>query len=129
MAFTLPDFNLSANLWTRGVNVLNPPRVVTPCFLTIGRRVVSGTDSQTFSGATSGVGIDMLYRNMGCPARTDIRGSWFPGGGDTVEVPAGSSMFYTAQDVADVARGHPNEYRFAWLIFTSILPPFPVPMP
>jgi hypothetical protein len=129
MPFTLPNFNLTANIWRNGINVLNPPAVITPCYLSLGRRVLSGPDSTTFSNPTGGVGIDMLYRNMGVPALTDVRPAWTTGGPDTVEVPAGSGVYYKAQDVADMAKGHANEYRFCWLVWNQFLPAAPLPLP
>lgn len=129
MAFTLPDFNLMANVWNRGVNVLNPPRLTTPCYLSLGRRVVTGPDSTTVDNNIGGVGINLLYRTMGCPAGTDLRGSFFGTGADTVEVPAGSGVFYMCQDVGDMGKGHPNEYRMAWLCWSVTLPQPPIPLP
>jgi len=62
------------------------------------------------------------------PAGTDIRCKWQAGTGlpDQVEVPQGSGVFYLVSDVADVAKGFPNEYRSALI---SVWRPTPVPLP
>lgn len=117
MPFTLPTFNLTANLFTFGGPYV-VPRATTLCNLSPGRRVM----------------LDdwRLSMFLLCPALTDIRWSVLTSDGDYVEVPAGSGRWYFVRSLDDVAKGFANEYRVA-----SLQPSanqhtgggWPVPMP
>lgn len=132
MAFVLPTFNVSANVYDGngpGIFVPGTQRLVVLCNFSLGRLVITGPDAQPSNLPGTGSGIDSVYRIMRVPALTDIRSAWslatFP---DEVEVPAGSGCFYIVEDVADQAKGFPNEHRLAWVIVDRRNPiPFPMP--
>jgi hypothetical protein len=137
MAFSLPTFNLSVNVW-HGLAAGSTPPFGPPSIsgllvnFSLGRRVLSGTDSRSVGiGPGTGVGIDVLFRIMMAPAGTDLRSVWQDPAqscGDYVEAPAGSGAFYIVQDVADMAKGFPNEHRLAWVTPAGwILLPSPLP--
>lgn len=123
MPFTLPSFNLAYNCWHTGVVNPVPPPVGGPAFtalcnFSLGRRIATGTDSFSPTNVLSGDGIDVMLRIMMVPAGVDLRGP-YQGESDLVEVPAGSGAFYALLDVADMAKGFPNEHRVAWAIPTN----------
>jgi hypothetical protein len=106
MAFTVPDFNLTCDLYS-GPYVGRVLRIGSlPCNLAMGRRV-----QQLFveySNSTAGPAAPSLL----VPAGTDARD---PSTGqvdlDIVEVPAGSGRWYGIMCVDDVGKGFGNEYR------------------
>jgi hypothetical protein len=106
MAFTVPVFNLTANIWTFGTHPA-PPRVVTVCNLAMRRQVAAVYQGQSFPTDVAA----SMYLLM--PPRTDVRGGYSSTGQDLVEVPAGTGRFYAVLWVDDVGRGFPNEYRLA----------------
>lgn len=139
MAFTLPTFNLAINVWHSGlVDPVTVPPVGPPSIAgllvnwSLGRRVLTGTDTYEAAGARAGTGIDLLIRVLLAPAGTDLRSS-YQGDTDVLEVPAGSGAYYHTLDVADMAKGFANEHRLAWCIpFRPDIPPFyslPIPLP
>jgi hypothetical protein len=109
MAFRIPTFNLTCNIWTDWTNqpiypIVAAPRLsLVPCQL---------REMRTAFLATTGQGMYML---LVLPKGTDLRGgNRFTGvfvSGDAVEVPSGSGRFYECDAVDDVAKGFPNEYR------------------
>lgn len=124
MAFTLPTFNLTANIWRHGNPTSNPPDVVTVANLAYGERT-SVPYAVTTTSTTVYGGMWLL-----CPKGTDIRDDKAPAGSDTVEVPAGTGRFYDVVWVDDAGAGFDNEHRFALIISTSPWPvPFPSPTP
>lgn len=133
MAFTLPTFNVSYNLW-RAANYppVGPPDASGLCNFSLGKRIVTGTDgfAVTRADPAQGTGIDVFLRIMMVPAGVDIRGRWQGGvnSQDEVEIPAGSGAFYVVADVADMAKGFPNEHRVAWVFPDSGIP-LPSPLP
>jgi hypothetical protein len=120
MAYSLPTFNLTCNIWRNGNPTTNPPDVVSPCNLAIGRRV--GVLLAYTSTLTTEPGGAWLL----LPPATDIRDAKAPAGADTVEVGAGSGRFYSVVWVEDIGGGFPNEHRFAEVVG---LGPWPVPFP
>lgn len=124
MAFTLPVFNLSVNIWRFGNPTSNPPDVRTVGNLAYGERT-SVPYAVTTSNTTVYGGMWLLT-----PPGTDIRDDKAPAGADTVEVPAGTGRFYEVVWVDDAGSGFPNEHRFALIISTAPWPvPFPSPTP
>lgn len=116
MAFTLPTFNLSVNIWRGPVTVFPPPggpALTVLCNLTPGRRVI-------LEAGTTGIPTFILL-----PALTDIR-SARSGVADAVEVPAGTGRYYTVLWVDDVAKGFENEHRIAALTQSGV---WPTPIP
>jgi hypothetical protein len=140
MAFRIPTFNLTCNVWRTGNVVANPPDTNFPCNLSPGRRVLSAALGNTSTGASS----PSLLMEILLPARSDVRPAYIvfasPTQGDVVEVPAGTGRYYCVQCVDDVARGFPNEYRIAilqpmdWIgrsMYTNpnACPDWPLPIP
>jgi len=130
MAFTLPTFNLSANLWRIGGSggAYAAPDLTVACNLSFGRRVEQRRTQQAV------LTTNVLSRGLLLPKLTDIRATWNAHAPDLVEVPAGSGRFYGVEDVEDVAKGFTNEYRFACLEYlivgaTIFGMPAPVPLP
>jgi hypothetical protein len=131
MSFNVPTFNLSCNLFD-GATPLTVPRLTVVCNLALGRRIGWYID-----GAPSGSFSQGLTPALLLPALTDVRSGATGGPEDMVEVPAGSSRFYTVTCVDDVGKGFPNEYRIAsisqiWSIGPWValgVPNWPVPIP
>lgn len=121
MAYTLPTFNLTCNIYTTTGTWPATPRLSSLCNLALGRRVES-------HGFVSG----SLNMALLLPAGTDIRAGPVPNppGNDTVEVPAGSGRTYAVLAVDDIGKGFPNEHRVAILTAVSIATHFwPTPIP
>lgn len=122
MAYVLPQFPLTVNIWRNGNATSNPPDVVTTCNLSPGRRtMVAGL--QAVAGLAAG---PVLFMEILLPNLADIRGWNDAGGKDTVEVPAGTGRFYECWFVDDIAKGFANVHRFAILVQ---LTPWPSPVP
>jgi len=103
MAFSLPTFNLTCEIWT-GSPLGLAPRLTSPCNLSAGRRVV-GTLQDT-------------WQWLLLPAGTDIRDNFSTSLNDFVVVPAGVGGYWVVNAVYDVARGFANGYRAAALVRT-----------
>lgn len=132
MAFTVPTFNLSADIYT-GPWATKALRLTEDCNLSPGKRV------QQFH-VTDDVNINSyaVQPLLLVPAGTDIRDASCSHVADFVEVPAGSGRWYSVMGVDDVAKGFPNEYRLASLgkIFAGVSGPgsypglfWPTPIP
>jgi hypothetical protein len=132
MAFVLPTFNLTANLYTgaastwpvTAVPFASPARLsgikccivfpVTPIGYSI-----SGLTAQPFFVCASMI----LF-----PALTDVRGLTSPGvTADGIECPAGSHRWYGVVGIEDRGKGHPNEHRVA--VCFPLLGQWPAPAP
>jgi hypothetical protein len=134
MPYTLPTFNVSVNIWDAALDpTTDPPDQTVLANVSLGRRVMVYADANCWFNPENGVALNMFLRIMLLPAGTNIKGRWwnFVAGNnqaDWVEVPAGTGAFYRVLDVADMAKGFPNEHRVA-----SFLPywdkPLPVPLP
>lgn len=121
MGFTVPNFNITCNVW-HGPNVPPaPPDATEDCNLAYGRRVNLGPISEDFD---SGVVMTLLL-----PPGTDVRSVPQSSYGDTFEVPAGTGRFYTTIGVDDIGKGFPNEHRAAILIPTPAFGLWPTPYP
>lgn len=125
--FTLPQFNLSINIWHYATwfgqfpGTIPAPDVVTTCNLALGKRI-------------SPPGAFFMWALL--PALTDIRDglkSPATGNGDIVEVPAGSGRYYFVESVDDAGKGFANEHRVAAIMHSNLaftfLPDWPVPYP
>jgi hypothetical protein len=115
MAYRLPTFNLTCNIWTGNGPILYPTipaghhRLAVSCQLTYGRRVTSTTPGPPEVGPNA----TEMQMCLQVPKLTDIRGPQDVGGPDIVEVPAGSSRWYTVLGVDDIGKGFANEHRTA----------------
>lgn len=127
MAFSIPNFNLIANVWrNNGIGkTWAAPDLVSACNLSPGRRVNLNL---------AGVGIIVVELLM--PKLVDVRAQWNGLQADVVEVPAGSRRAYFVVNVDDVGKGFANEYRLVWLGYQpngnpNLLPitAAPVPLP
>lgn len=113
MAFTLPDFNLTCDIYTAGSpNQFNDKvfRLSSPCNLAFGRRVMVFPGEWAQDNGTGTPSAQLLL-----PALTDIRdwpGSPSPGP-DIVECPAGTGRWYIVLGVDDLGKGFVNEHRYA----------------
>lgn len=116
MAWRLPTFNLTVNIWRNsGVPPSGPPDEVTVGNLTPGKRGVD--DAHT---AAPGVMYLLL------PAGTDVRSFFTVGQSSAVEVPAGTGRYYKVEAVDDVAKGFSNEHRFCIITQAGT---WPIPIP
>ena len=120
MAYVLPTFNLTCNIFRNGGWYPSAVALSPICNLAYSRRVQIG---QT---PTVNAGISLLL-----PPGTDIRSTINAVTADNVEVPAGSLRAYTVEHVEDVGKGFPNEHRVA-ILFQNTIPggtKWPAPMP
>jgi hypothetical protein len=127
MAFILPTFNLTVNIWRRTNPVGNPPDVVVLGNLTHGKRV----SQINYILGNPVIACFEMYLLL--PKLTDIRGQ-FNGTftGDVVECPGGTLRYYDAVFVDDVAKGFPNEHRLAVITQhhgSGLVPNWPLPIP
>jgi hypothetical protein len=134
MAFILPAFNLTCNLYT-GPWLTKVLRASPPCNLAWGRRVNPNQIlGSTFPGFDFQQAMSLLL-----PAGTDVRDASQsdPIVYDIVEVPAASGRFYGVFVVDDIGKGFSNEHRCAVIlkIYQSMDPVvfagliWPTPMP
>lgn len=130
MAYTLPEFNLSCNIF-RYVAPPGPLVVVASspdCNLQFARR-----PALPFPQFADNEIIPMSMWLL-LPPLTDIRGpQCYPAINttiaDLVEVPAGSGRFYLVFGVDDVGKGFGNEFRCAGIGQTSAYGVWPAPIP
>lgn len=136
--FTIPTFNLGANLWTivtgdYTLDTAGAPRVAaTPCNLAYGVRV-----NVASTGGTAYPGIPIMAMNLLLQKGTDVQGPQCNVGGivdsltgmhgDYVEVPAGTGRYYIVGFVDDIGRGFANEHRTALIFALPFSWPTPIP--
>jgi len=110
--YRIPEFPLLCDIYD-----LPPPvdfvtrvfRLQSVCQLRLFGREKPLSGSPTPGGNLLVVGSSILF-----PAGTDVRdGSCLLGTTDLIECPPTSGRWYIVTYVDDVARGFPNEYRFA----------------
>ena len=111
MAYVLPVFNMTCDIYTSGDHTVAPRVVAAPCNLAWGRRVATAIEG-TF---TAGIIPDFCLTLM-LPAGTDIRGARSTTSGDAVEVPSGSGRYYLVAVADNIGMGFTNEHKAA-LIF------------
>lgn len=116
MAFILPTFNLTCNIWRgpQGIPPVGAPALSPSCNLTPGRRIAN-QPLQT---------LPQSYLLL--PAHTDVRSFINAIAPDLIEVPAGSGRFYDADFIEDVSKGFATEHR---LVAMYQRKPWPAPMP
>lgn len=123
MAFVLPTFNLTTDIWTAGTYPAGAPRLVdVPCQL----RAPSASNAAN-AVPVAGATVTMIVL---LPAGTDIRDRFnLPiNSSDVLEIPKGSGRSYTVVIVDDIGKGFPNEHRFAVLLKVLGFP-WPTPSP
>jgi hypothetical protein len=140
MAYRIPTFNLTSNVWHGAFGnpfdpaALPPLPDLTPMCQLCWNENQAVLDSllwthQDVAGALQAL-HPMLIR---FPRITDIRGYTKASSGgagtrglpDVIEVPAGSGRYYVASMVDDVAKGFVNEYRQAWCFQVWMAVPTP----
>jgi hypothetical protein len=121
MGFTVPNFNLSCNVWRGGNNPPAPADETFDCNLAWGRRTSS------YQGLYSTANEPVMTLLL--PPSTDIRGPQCGNPDTVVEVPAGTGRYYAILGVDDIGKGFPNEHRAALLVWTDGFAPWPMPIP
>jgi hypothetical protein len=133
MAFTLPNFNLSVDIYT-GPWLTRVLRLSTTGNLAMGKRTAINTLSIDPIDSTTGLSPELLL-----PPLTDVRDVASSGANlaDIVEVPAGSGRWYWVTSVDDIGKGFSNEHRCATLLkiwegvdstrFPGLFWPTPIP--
>jgi len=117
MAFTVPSFPLTCNLFTSGGVPPARPRITPLCYLRLLKNAML---------VSSAPGTGSRPMLLGTPKGTDVRSALSSTGADTVEVPANSGRLYKVQMVDDIAKGFANEYRAAAIVQMN---PQPTPLP
>lgn len=108
MAFTVPTFNLTVDVWN-GPWLTKSLRMSVQGNLTPGRRVQQFWLDFSIPELVLGA----LQMGLLLPAGTDLRTQYQGFPPDVLEVPAGSGRWYQLVDFDDVGKGFSNEYRFA----------------
>lgn len=114
MAFTLPTFNLTVNVWT-SADIATAPTFTCLGNLTPGRRSHFAVHPGGTAGALASIISTGLAMELLVPALTDLRGAQNAGVVQVLEVPAGSARYYVVWFVDDIAKGFANEHRMALL--------------
>lgn len=120
MAYKVPAFPITCNVWRATSPVTGPPDLTLPCNLAVGRRVTAAT------GIPDDESPDTLLVALLLPPRSDVRDAYSPPGADIVECPAGTLRYYLVKQVDDVGRGFANEFRYA---VAAKQAPWPAPIP
>lgn len=121
MPFSVPNFNLSCNVWRAGHAPPAAPDVTFPCNLAFGRRTAS------YQGVITTPNEPIL--SLLLPPSTDLRGPQCASPDACIEVPAGSQRYYTCVGLDDSGKGWPNEHRVALISWTSAFGAWPSPIP
>jgi hypothetical protein len=117
--FRIPTFNLLCNVWHNGALVVPP---VGPPDIALLVCQLAWDLSADLLVVPAGGKSAMKLR---VPAGTDLRQLLSSTGADEVEVPAGSGRYYRCMAVDDVAKGFPNEFRQALIVFVGVPTPLP----
>src|SRR3974390_3553364 len=111
MSYTVPEFNLTVNVWHFPHKPPDPPAIIIKANLAWGRRI-SLASTAFVAGTTA-------FMQLLVPPGTDLRTPVQNGPGpDLFEAPAGSGRFYESAFVDDIGKGFPNEHRIA-IVFQS----------
>lgn len=121
MGFSVPNFNITCNIWHPANVPPSAPDSTEDCNLAWGKRVSS------YQGVISTPNEPIMTLLL--PPATDIRGPQCAGGADVVEVPSGSGRFYTVLGVDDIGKGFANEHRAAMIAWTTAFGAWPTPIP
>src|SRR5262245_12597888 len=125
MAYVLPTFNLTVNVWHYATWFGNFPTTIPAADATF----VENLALVKLHARSFVIPIYLL-----CPALTDVRDEVHElrnsAHGDIVEVPAGSGRYYGVTQCDDIGKGFSNEHRCAMLTqaapFNVVLPAWPV---
>lgn len=134
MAFTLPSFNLTVNIYSGGATLpAGGPRVVTTGNLQGGRMQYPVGTMQAVQTAPQSP-ANFFQHVLLLPRGTDIRTNISGGGvvySDFVRLPIyetdGRVRWWCVMDMGDVAKGFPNEYRRAFISPLAWPLVFPIP--
>lgn len=108
MAYTIPDFNLTCDVW-RGPYLGRSIAIAgLACNLAYGRRRSMPQDDIDQNGW-------VMAMSLLVPSSSDIRDLSCAAVQDVVEVPSGSGRWYQVANVDDIGKGFPNEHRCAAL--------------
>ena len=121
MSFRLPNFNSLVKGWRHGNPTTNPADWTAYGNFNIGRRI-SGGDYWTDPIPKDWYPTCWLLLPYGTPIYGDAE---YMDQGDTVEVPAGTGIFYTVYSAERSALGFPNEHVAAMVRRIPIAPPGP----
>ncbi len=123
MAFVLPNFNLTVNIWNPPAGPPGLPSVIVLGNLAYSRRAHI---QAPYSPGPAPVPIVPMYLLL--PALTDVRDP-FNGAAlqSILEIPAGSGRFYESMHVDDAGKGFANEHRICMV--KKALGPWPIPIP
>lgn len=121
MSFSVPNFNITVNIWRSGNSPPAAPDLVTVANLALGRRTSS------YQGLYSADHEPVM--SLLLPAGTDIRGPQSGAADACVEAPAGTGRYYAIVGVDDSGKSWANEHRVALLAWTTAFGPWPSPMP
>lgn len=123
MAFVLPTFPITCNVYNKGSFGVTPPRIANvPCQLrapaaAYGAVIVVVAGQTIAMTLLVGAGVDIRDR-FNTPINSE----------DWVECPSGSGRVYVVAIVDDIAKGFPNEHRYAILQKVTGIP-WPTPTP
>jgi hypothetical protein len=121
MSFSVPNFNISVNVWRFGNAPPAAPDLVVSANLAFGRR---GSSLQgLYVGAAEPVMTLLL------PPSSDVRGPQCAFPDACVEAPGGTGRYYTIIGVDDSGKSWPNEYRVAVIAWTKAFGAWPSPIP
>jgi hypothetical protein len=121
MAYRLPTFNVTINLWRFGVAVADPPSNSPVTNFNVGRRI-GGGDYFTDPPPRAWYATSWLLLPKNTVIVGDIAGR---DQGDTAEIPAGSGTYYHVFWADRSALGFPNEHMAA--IVAQVVSPVPHP--
>lgn len=111
MAFTLPEFNLTCDIYS-GPYLTKAFRISVDGNLAFGRRVNWVPHDIGAIVEDLAVSWEMFLL---LPPLTDVRSTISSGQGDVIEAPAGSGRWYGVAAVEDIGKGFDNEHRVAAL--------------
>lgn len=123
MAFTIPHFNLTCNIFT-GPYTGYTYRLSASCNLQYAKHT---PPFLTWPLGGVGWGVNQRSMHLLLPMGTDIRDLNTATGYDIVEVPAGTGRLYLVEQVDDVGKGFLNEHRCATLSKGLFTWPSPIP--
>lgn len=123
MAFVLPTFNITVHIYSAGL----PPPTGTPRIIDQEAQLRAPAANNVMFVSSVGASSAMILL---LPPGVDIRDQFNTpiNSSDYVEAPAFTGRFYRVIFVDDIAKGFPNEHRYA--VLQKVLGvPWPTPTP